>query len=214
MENIVSHHENAIAKLSARGLDESYLPNLVEQTEWASLISNMGFSYEEELAMKKLGRNNEAKLNSKNFSLDIPDSASSQNSNEFSISEIATRNSSIKKNSNSSFQNHMDIKKPFPASSCKLALAANKLPLFKKEKSTNSSETVTIDRIMWSRSLSSKTGHSFSALDYTKNRNAVEAKGSSNSRYHLELTAGFILEKIELNLKGNKANIFLMYYFI
>jgi hypothetical protein len=49
MENIVSHHDNALAKLHARNLDESFLPNLGEQTEWASLITNMKWSYEEEL---------------------------------------------------------------------------------------------------------------------------------------------------------------------
>jgi hypothetical protein len=60
MENFVSHHDNAIAKLRARNLDESIFPYIGEHTEWASLISNMQWSYEEELAMKKLGRNNES----------------------------------------------------------------------------------------------------------------------------------------------------------
>jgi hypothetical protein len=64
MEIIGSHHDTAIAKLHARKLDESFFPNLKEKEEWESLINNMNWSFEEVLAMKKLGRNNEAKLTS------------------------------------------------------------------------------------------------------------------------------------------------------
>jgi hypothetical protein len=209
MEIIVSHHDKAIAKLHARNLDESFLPNLAEKEEWTSLITYMDWTFEEVLAMKKLGRNDEAKLISvvAYSHSDMPDSASSKNSSEFSIVDIAPRNSSVKKHSNSSFQNSHDIK-PFSASSGQLALAATKLPLFKNENSTNSLATVLIDRIMRSRSVTARSGQIFRALDYTKNKNLVAAKGNSTSRHHLEFTAGHILETIELNLKGNKSNIF------
>lgn len=210
MENIVSHHNNAIAKLRVRNLDESFLPNLAEKEEWTSLSTTMDWTFEEVLAMKKLGRNNEAKLASvvAYSHSNMLDSASSKNSSEFSIADIAPRNSSVKnKHSNSLIQNSHDIK-TFQAASSKLGLAATKLPLFMNEKSTNSSPTVIFDRIMWSRSNTSSSGQSFRALDYTKNKNAVAAKGSSTSRYQIEYTAGNILETHPLNLKGNKSKIF------